>query len=263
MNKKQFYGVSEIDAKTRRKFLKSLASGAATVLMVQTPGAFALQARGKGWKQMSMEHIYAYVIDINKCIGWGGCVRACEIENDVPPGQFRTWIERYIVTDAGGVFVESPDGGKNGFVEAPKNVRDSAMRSYFVPKMCNHCENPPCTKVCPVGATFKSPEGFVLVDEDYCIACGSCVQACPYGSRFINHKTHTADKCTWCYHRVQKGLKPACVEACPTGARLFGDLKDPDDEVSKIFDKRQWLVLKPEMFTSPMCLYVELPKEVV
>lgn len=254
--------VSDLDAKARRKFLKYALSGAATILMVNIPGALALQGRGKGWKEMSTEHLYAYVIDIDKCIGWGGCVRACKRENNVPDGVFRTWVERYVVTDDG-VYVDSPNGAVKGFEPLTAEIAKKAKRSFFVPKMCNHCETPPCVQVCPVGATFKSPEGFVLVDPEHCLGCAYCVQACPYGARFINPVERRSDKCSWCYHRVKQGRRPACVEACPTGARKFGDLKDPDSEVSKIFEGSNWAVLKPEMHTSPTCFYVKLPREVV
>ena len=102
----------------------------------------------------------------------------------------------------------------------------------------------------------------MLVDPEHCIACSYCVQACPYGARFINSETRTADKCTWCQHRVVKGMSPACVEVCPTHARLFGNLNEPESEVAKIFEADEWDVLKPEMHTDAMCLYVKLPREV-
>ena len=116
---------------------------------------------------MSTEHHWAYIIDVDKCIGWGGCVRACQRENNVPEGAFRTWVERYVVTEDGGIYVDSPEGGAKGFEPVGEELKAMAKRAFFVPKMCNHCENPPCVQVCPVGATYKSPEGFVLVDHDY------------------------------------------------------------------------------------------------
>ncbi|MFQ5661284.1 MAG: 4Fe-4S dicluster domain-containing protein [Gammaproteobacteria bacterium] len=255
--------MNKLDSDSRRKFLKLALSGATSMLLVHVPGAVALHGRGKGWKQMSTEHHYAYVIDVNKCIGWGGCVRACKSENNVPDGVFRTWVERYVITEDGGVYVDSPNGALKGFPPLSKEIKAKAVRSFFVPKMCNHCENPPCVQVCPVGATFKSPEGFVLIDHDHCIGCAYCVQACPYGARFINPVIKKSDKCTWCYHRVKNGKLPACVEACPTGARRFGDLLDPESAVSKVFNGHKWGVLKPDMFTSPTCFYVSLPQEVV
>ncbi len=251
----------------RRGFLKKTAAAATATLMVYVPGAqaerFIKMMESRVWKQRSTEHLYAYVIDTRKCIGWGGCVRACKRENNVPDGEFRTWIERYIVLKNGGVYVDSPNGGLMGFDEVDPKYREDIAYTHFIPKMCNHCQNPPCVQVCPVGATFKSPEGFVLVDETHCIGCAYCVQACPYAARFINEEKKKADKCTWCYHRVKNGRLPACVEACPTGARAFGDLMDPKSHVSKIFEGRKWDVLRKEMNTGPTCFYLGLAKEVV
>ena len=245
---------------SRREFLKHLLSGAATatVLMVYGLKASGTTTEGGG----EAEHEYAYVINVNNCIGCGNCVRACKRENAVPSGVFRTWVERYVLT-GDGVYVDSPDGALNGFEAVNEEIAAKATKSFTVPKMCNHCENPPCVQVCPVGATFRTEEGFVLVDPEHCIGCAYCVQACPYGARYINPETHKADKCTWCYHRVKRGKLPACVTVCPTKTRLFGDLKDPDSEVSRVFRDESWMVLKPAMHTEPVCFYVGLPREVV
>jgi len=124
------------------------------------------------------DHWWSMLIDIPKCIGCGNCVRACALENDVPEGHFRTWVERYHVTDWDMVNPEviSPDGGKEGF---PAAQVDDNGKYFFVPKLCNHCADSPCTQVCPVGATFISPDGVVLIDQTYCLGCAYCVQACP------------------------------------------------------------------------------------
>ena len=130
------------------------------------------------------EHWWGMLIDIGKCIGCGNCVRACSKENNVPEGYYRTWIERY----HGSKSDEQPEGGfaqrrhGQGFpLSGPQSEK-----SFFVPKLCNHCVDSPCVQVCPVGATFVSPDGVVLVDKNYCLGCRYCVQACPYGCRFIN-----------------------------------------------------------------------------
>ena len=244
---------------SRREFLGHVLSGAitATVLMVYGPGVTARARRGDS----AAAHEFAYVIDVNNCIGCGNCVRACKRENAVPANVFRTWVERYVVT-RDGVRVESPDGALEGFAALNDEVRKAAKFSLTVPKMCNHCENPPCVQVCPVGATFRSDEGFVLVDHKHCLGCAYCVQACPYGARFINPDIHKSDKCTWCYHRVKVGKLPACVTVCPNKARLFGDLKDPESEVAQVFEDDKWMVLRPAMNTDPYCFYVGLPREV-
>jgi tetrathionate reductase subunit B len=113
-------------------------------------------------------------------------------------------------------------------------------------------------QVCPVGATFHSPDGVVLVDKDYCIGCRYCVHACPYGCRYIDPRTHTVDKCSLCYHRISKGLPPACCEACPTGARSVGDLRNPDDRIHEFLRSQPVQVLKPQMATGPKVYYANL-----
>ena len=206
------------------------------------------------------EHLFAYVIDINKCIGCGMCVKACSLENKVPDHFYRTWIERYVISGKGDVIVESPDGGMSGFKTITPGF--NVTKSYLVPKICNHCANTPCSQVCPVGASYTNKDGVVLVDSKRCIGCGYCVQACPFGSRFINPETRTAEKCTWCYHRITKGLKPACVEACPTGARTFGDMMNERDPIRKIVTEEHVAVLQPEKLTKPRCYYLNYDKEI-
>jgi Fe-S-cluster-containing dehydrogenase component len=147
--------------------------------------------------------------------------------------------------------VISPDGGKEGFPVAT----DTAGKYFFVPKMCNHCADSPCTQVCPVGATFVAPDGVVLVDQKYCLGCAYCVQACPYGCRYIHPEKRTADKCTLCYHRITKGLTTACCEACPTGARQLVDLKDPKDPIHEFLKTHSVQVLKPQMATGAKAFY--------
>jgi tetrathionate reductase subunit B len=203
------------------------------------------------------DHWWGMIIDIDKCIGCGNCVRACKAENDVPleAGHFRTWVERYQVSsdDLDHPHVDSPNGGYDGFpADAPSAGN---VKSFFVPKLCNHCANSPCVQVCPVGATFESPDGVVLIDKDYCIGCRYCVQACPYGCRFIDHRTMTADKCDLCYHRITRGLTTACCEACPTGARQLVDLKNPNDPVHEFLRTNAVQVLKPQMATGAKVYY--------
>ena len=253
-------------SQARRAFLsKLLAGGAAAgvLLLYRKPVWAGLEGGAQGQQgETGPEHDYAFMVDVDRCIGCGLCVQACNVENDVPPGQYRTWVERYVVT-RDGVHVDCPDGGMNGFADIDESLRGEVLKSFFVPKLCNHCAQAPCIQVCPVGATFRNPEGFVLVDPEHCIGCSYCVQACPYGSRFINSRQRIADKCTWCYHRVSQGGLPACVTVCPTQARLFGDLKDAESAVAKMFYGGGWDVLKPEMETASMCIYKGLQREVV
>jgi Fe-S-cluster-containing dehydrogenase component len=203
------------------------------------------------------DHWWGMIIDIDKCIGCGNCVRACKAENNVPleEGHFRTWVERYQVSsdDLDHPVVDSPNGGYDGF--PPLENTDENVKVFFVPKLCNHCAHSPCVQVCPVGATFESPDGVVLVDKSYCIGCRYCVQACPYGCRFIDHRTMTADKCDLCYHRITRGLTTACCEACPTGARQLVDLKNPSDPVHEFLKANAVHVLKPQMATGAKVYY--------
>ncbi len=215
-----------------------------------------IQKEGYDWTQYS----YGFVVDTEKCIGCGSCAKACKRENKVPDGFYRTWVERYIIPREGECVVESPQGGLEGFESI--SDREDISKAFFVPKLCNHCAKPPCVQVCPVGATFLTKDGVVLIDEKQCVGCCYCVQACPYGARYFHPDYHCADKCTWCYHRITRGLEPACVEVCPVGARVFGNLRDPDSEVSRILELRRINVLKADLGTRPKIFYVGLDEEV-
>lgn len=245
----------------RREFLADLVKfPCATLLLGVTGPIKALASAGDEYQ--AAEHRYAMGVQIEKCIGCGKCVEACKIENDVPmePYYFRTWVERYIIYADGDVSVDSPNGGIEGFppIESKKQI----LRTFFVPKLCNHCENPPCVQVCPVGATFETQDGVVLVDDDYCIGCRYCIQACPYGARFLDPRTHTAGKCTFCYHRITEGLLPACVEICPTQARIFGELGKLSTPLNRMMRQSNIQVLKSHMNTEPKVFYSDLDGEV-
>jgi tetrathionate reductase subunit B len=205
------------------------------------------------------DHWWAMTIDVRKCIGCGNCVRACKEENNVShePFYFRTWVERYHIdpADMEHPMVDSPNGGHDGF---PEKYPEGSGKTFFVPKLCNHCAHSPCVQVCPVGATFVTPDGVVLVDKDYCVGCRYCIQACPYGSRYFDPHTNTADKCTLCYHRITKGLKTACVEVCPTGARQLADLKNPNDPIHEFLRANAVDILKPQMATGAKVYYAAL-----
>lgn len=205
---------------------------------------------------------YAIGIDIEKCIGCGMCAKACKLENDVPrePFYYRSWVEQYTILNNGELKVESPDGGINGFSQSTPEAE--IFKTFFVPKMCNQCAKSPCSQVCPVGATFESPEGITLVDDKYCIGCRYCIQACPYGCRYLHPKKKTVDKCTLCYHRLKKGLSPACMEVCPTGARIYGDLNNKEDKIYQFLKTHNTQVLKPNLNTESKLFYNGLSSEV-
>ena len=240
----------------RRNFLLKAAACGPVIFVLGPKVLAANEERSTG--DEGSERFYAMGILVNKCIGCGRCVSGCKNENNVPkdPFYFRTWVERYIVTTDGDVMVDSPNGGIEGFDELKEKY--SILRSYFIPKLCNHCSNPPCVQVCPVGATFSTKDGVVLVDNDYCIGCRYCIQACPYGARFLNPETKTADKCTFCYHRLAKGLVPACVEVCPTRARVFGEIGLRSSPLTRFLRFNEIQVLKPDLNTGPRVFYAHL-----
>jgi tetrathionate reductase subunit B len=248
---------------TRRELLKKT-----THLLVLTPAAAAFLDQSSSASADTMpdkykmaDHYWAMSIDIEKCIGCGNCVRACAAENGVPRGFFRTWVERYSVPPWPEEHpdVDSPDGGYGGF---PERKHAEGSKSFFVPKLCNHCAHSPCVQVCPVGATFETPDGLVLVDKTYCLGCRYCVQACPYGCRYIDPVGQTVDKCTFCYHRISKGLTTACAETCPTGARKLADLKNPKDPIHEFLRANAVQVLKPHMATGAKVYYKALDESV-
>ena len=204
---------------------------------------------------------WGFIVDTTRCIGCGACVRACKLENKVPDEYYRTRIERYEIDAEEEVHVDSPDGGLDGFKE-DHVIGKHIVKGFFVPKLCNHCRNSSCTQVCPVGASYHSPDGVVLVDKEHCVGCGYCVQACPYGCRYIDHSVGTADKCSLCYHRIHSGQQNACVHACPRGARVCGNLKDPKSRIRKVLHERRYSILKPDLATNPKCFYIDLDMEV-
>jgi tetrathionate reductase subunit B len=216
---------------------------------------------------------WAFGVDATKCIGCLRCVEACKVENVVPltAHHFRTWVERYVYLEgenrpridshADPVNIAA-SGSEREYRFADRYKDAKVEKAFFVPKLCNQCEHPPCVQVCPVGATYKAKDGVVLIDHKYCIGCRYCVQACPYGARFFNEEKGVSDKCNWCYHRITKDLQPACVEACPVGARVFGDRNDKQSPISLFIRNNRVHVLKPETGNAPNVFYVGVDKEV-
>jgi Fe-S-cluster-containing dehydrogenase component len=216
---------------------------------------------------------WVFLVDTYKCVGCGMCVKACKKENEIPydANVTRTWVERYVLTKDGNVYADTPKGARDGFITTKidlgmgkyKDIKKEEIdRAFFVPKLCNQCESPPCVQVCPVGATYQVPDGVVLVDRKWCIGCGYCIMACPYGVRFFHPVYHVAEKCNYCYHRITKGMTTACVAACPFDARRIGNIKDPNDPVTKIIMTERVGILKEEYGTKPQNYYIGLSKEV-
>ncbi|ABB15512.1 MULTISPECIES: 4Fe-4S dicluster domain-containing protein [Carboxydothermus] len=219
---------------------------------------------------------YGMVIDLDKCIGCRTCAVICKEHNSQPPG---TWWNR--------VFTPGSEEHQTA-VE-----KDGHLQMYFLPVACQMCENAPCVKVCPVGATYTDDKGRVLVDYERCIGCRYCMTACPYGVRQFNwedpkkakdrvgymkgysygypfdHRDKddrlvytqnrpkgVVEKCTFCVQYTDKGELPACVQACPAHARIFGDLDDKDSEISKLVHERQVVQLKEHLGTKPKVYYL-------
>lgn len=187
---------------------------------------------------MATKKRYGFVIDVARCIDCRACLVACSVENRVPMNHTRIWVH---------------DLGVQG--DYP------ALKRSFVPYNCMHCEHPPCTEVCVSGATYKDPtNGLVLVDQDACIGCGFCVDACPYGVRYLDEKRGVVDKCNACLQRVEVGQQPACVATCVGGSRMFGDLNDPASDVSIALNQAATVVRLDyeagELDTDPNIYYI-------
>lgn len=175
---------------------------------------------------------YGFLIDNRKCIGCHACSTACKAENEVPLGVNRTWV-KYVET---GTY--------------PNSTR------HFQVTRCNHCDNPPCVRICPVTAMYQRTDGIVEFDPEICIGCKACMQACPYDAIYIDPETHTAAKCHYCAHRVDIGLEPACVVVCPEHAIIAGDMDDPHSEISHLLATNKVTVRKPEQGTAPKLFYI-------
>ncbi len=172
-----------------------------------------------------------FLLDSDSCIGCHACTVACKSEHDVPLGVNRTWV-KYIET---GTF---PD----------------VSRKFNVMR-CNQCDDAPCMTICPTSALFRADNGVVDFQDDDCIGCKSCMNACPYDALYINPETNTAHKCNMCNHRVEVGLEPSCQIVCPTEAIKIGDLDDPNSEISRIIARDDVAVRSPEQNTKPKVYY--------
>ncbi len=213
---------------------------------------------------------FAYALDISRCIGCRRCVYGCVEENNQSRDPQVHWIRVLSMELEGGVDFSESDAYYD-----PERVPEEGH--FYVPVQCQQCRNAPCTKVCPVGATWTEPDGIVVIDYDWCIGCRYCMAACPYGARHFNWREPTlpeedlnpnmhylgnrprpagvVEKCTFCIQRTREGRYPACVEVCPVGARKFGNLLDPESEIRYILEHKRILVLKEELNTLPKFFY--------
>jgi molybdopterin-containing oxidoreductase family iron-sulfur binding subunit len=215
---------------------------------------------------------FAMLIDVGACIGCRRCMWACKKENNIPDFISPPWIEVFELPLGKSVashpsLRELKEGATTSYTDSPKEGK------WYLPVQCNHCDNPPCVKVCPTAATYKDKDGLVLMNYDRCIGCRICIVACPYSARRFNwfefklppeeanplvpiRYSGVVEKCTFCVHRVRKGHLPRCVEVCPVRARHFGNLKDSKGEIVKILKTNLSFRLLEETNTYPNIWYI-------
>jgi Fe-S-cluster-containing dehydrogenase component len=182
---------------------------------------------------MSKTH-FAMAVDTRTCVGCAACVVGCRKENDVADGYVRDWI----ITETRGRFPHLT----------------MTLRS----ERCNHCDNAPCVRACPTGASYYSEGGTVQVNKEKCTGCKACMAACPYDARHIDPRTGTIDKCTFCQHRTSEGIPTtSCQEICPTTSIHFGDLNDPKSAISELLAVRDHFTLMPDAGTRPSHFYLK------
>jgi len=215
--------------------------------------------------------LFGYGLDLSRCIGCRKCVYACVEENNQSRDPQIHWIS-VMRNKKGDKWIDLENATR---YFDPKEVPEDGY--FYIPIGCQMCEQSPCTKVCPVQATWKEADGIVVVDYDWCIGCRYCMAACPYGARHfnlaqpqipkdeINTNTHylgnrprpkgVVEKCTFCVQRTREGKYPACAEICPVGARKFGNLLDPESEIRYLIEHKRVFRLKEDMNTQPKFYY--------
>ena len=214
---------------------------------------------------------FGYGLDLSRCIGCRRCVYACVKENNQSRANPQIhWIRVLEMDKAHGVDLAHSET----YYDAEQVPRPG---KFYMPVQCQQCRNPPCVKVCPVQATWKEPDGIVVVDYDWCIGCRCCMSGCPYGARHFNWAEPTlpaeemnpvthflgnrprpkgvVEKCTFCVQRTRNGRYPACVEICPVGARKFGNLLDPSSEIRRVMDTKRVFIFKEDLATHPQFYY--------
>jgi molybdopterin-containing oxidoreductase family iron-sulfur binding subunit len=213
--------------------------------------------------------VFGYALNISKCKGYRDCVQGCIKENNQGRDSQVQYI-RVLQMDQGTMDLEKSDHYYD-----PKAV--PVPGKFYLPVQCMQCDNPPCVKACPVQATWKEPDGIVVIDYDWCIGCRYCMSACPYWARHFNwtepqipaaelnpntnylgnrpRPKGVVEKCHWCTQRTRKGRQPACQEACPTGARVFGNLLDPKSEIRYVLEHKTVFRPKEELGTEPKFWY--------
>ncbi len=222
----------------RRGFLKALGATTAGAALLPLLSGRPAAASAPEDATPDPTKRWGMVIDLERCIGCHACTNICKAENQVPLGAYRDWVEEHELG--------------SGTHEA---------RPYFLPKLCNQCDDPWCLRACPTGAIYRRADGIIDLDSSICLACQACMHACPYAQTFYNPARNTADKCNFCSHRIDAGLRPACVDICPSQCRIFGDLNDPDSPASKVLAGRETTGLRQQLGLGPNVRYVGLPGE--
>ena len=268
-----------MDNTTRRRFLQIAGLSVLGLGAKQIPDAMASSAapQFKDDAKALVGKRWAMVVDYRKCAnakdGCMDCIKACHEAHNVPefpdPKDEVKWIWK---TDFEHAFPTDAGGGMEAFVKGTTKGTPFLI-------LCNHCDNPPCVRVCPVKATFKRSDGIVMMDYHRCIGCRYCMAACPYGARSLNwrdprpfvkkvngeypnpeYPTRTrgvVEKCTFCFERLAVGKIPACVQACEKEkALVFGDLEDPNSEVRELLRKHPTIRRKPQLGTLPQIYYI-------
>lgn len=251
----QMAGASETEAEGGNAAIEGVIEEDKPVNYPGKPVSYADPAGKQKW---------GMVIDVKACIGCRRCVYACVEENNIGRNSGFTYIQ-VLEMESGKVDIEHTN---LHYEEAGRPDK------WYMPVQCMHCAKPTCVYGCPVKATWKEPDGIVVIDYDKCIACRNCMVTCPYGARHFNwvepevpedeinpkvpleEKAGVVEKCTFCVQRTRNGQTTACTEACPVGARKFGDLNDPESEVSILLKTRRVWRLKEEYGTEPMIWYV-------
>jgi len=245
LEKLQSEGVDHLPSKERRTFLKAglaitgVFMGGTVLSLTSAENVRArVESTSESGSPFPYKPHYTMVLRQNRCIDCERCKEACMKTNNVPSYGYRTTI-----------------------LETYKITGPSETERIFMPVLCNHCNRPPCVRVCPTRATYKDKKtGIVMMDSKKCIGCKTCMAACPYNARYFNEEIRAIDKCNFCFDtRLSKGKKDtACVEACPADVRVFGDLSDTSSEVYKLIhspDKIVW-VLRPETGALPNVYYM-------
>jgi Fe-S-cluster-containing dehydrogenase component len=216
---------------------------------------------------------FAYALNLTRCIGCRRCAQACLRENNQSretDDDIEMSYIRVLELDKGAINLET----SNPYYH-PQTVPQPDK--YYMPVQCHQCRDAPCTKVCPVQATWQESDGVVVVDYNWCIGCRYCMAACPYDARRFNFQKPklpasainpdqgylsnrirpkgVVEKCTFCLHRTRQGKYPACLEVCPTGARVFGNLLDPASEINYVLKNKRVYILKEEVGTRPKFYY--------